>query len=408
MILDEAPTTGAAAAPALPSPPTGMGGVPSGEGPPAPSSAGPHVYPVHFGGQGGEYFKIWIVNLLLTLATLGLYHPWAKVRKLRYFANHTYVDGHSLAFHGDPLRILRGTLLFGALIVAVNVAEWVSTLAYAVAVGLLWLIFPMLWRASMRFRLANTSWRGLRMRFTGSVGGAYMPFAVMYLWALAAGVLFGLSASDMAHQDITNKAVAAQLALAFLGLSILLWPALEYLIKRYQHNHYQLGQWQTQLQTGPWGFYKVYLKLMGLMLILMVVSMVPFVGSSVRVAAAIFGGLLPIFMIFMVQLCIRPYLAIRMQNLVWGHTGHPQVQFRSRLRLRDYLPDYLVYGLLTLITMGLYWPVAQIALTKLRLQAITIESQVPLSSAVAQWLAHPERDATGDAAGDLLGFDISL
>lgn len=260
----------------------------------------------------------------------------------------------------------------------------------------------------MRFRLANTSWRGLRMRFTGSVGGAYMPFAVMYLWALAAGVLFGLSASDMAHQDITNKAVAAQLALAFLGLSILLWPALEYLIKRYQHNHYQLGQWQTQLQTGPWGFYKVYLKLMGLMLILMVVSMVPFVGSSVRVAAAIFGGLLPIFMIFMVQLCIRPYLAIRMQNLVWGHTGHPQVQFRSRLRLRDYLPDYLVYGLLTLITMGLYWPVAQIALTKLRLQAITIESQVPLSSAVAQWLAHPERDATGDAAGDLLGFDISL
>ena len=72
------------------------------------------------------------------------------------------------------------------------------------------------------------------------------------------------------------------------------------------------------------GFYKVYLKLMGLMLILMVVSMVPFVGSSVRVAAAIFGGLpRPIFMIFMVQLCIRPYLAIRMQNLVWGHRPSP-------------------------------------------------------------------------------------
>jgi uncharacterized membrane protein YjgN (DUF898 family) len=313
-------------------------------------------------------------------------------------------------------------LLFGALIVAVNVAERVSSLAYAVAVGLLWLMFPMLWRASMRFRLANTSWRGLRMRFTGSVGGAYMPFAVMYLWALAAGVLFGLSASDMAHPDITNKAVAAQQALTFLGLSILLWPVLEYLIKRYQHNHYQLGQWQTQLQTGPWGFYKVYLKLMGLILltlILMVVVVVAFIGlgvatsqfehrSGAGVAATILSGLLAVFMIFMAQLCIKPYLATRMQNLVWGHTGHPQVQFRSRLRFRDFLPAYLLNGLLTLITMGLYWPVAQIALAKLRLQAITIESQVPLSSAVAQWLAHPERDATGDAAGDLLGFDISL
>ena len=38
-----------------------------------------------FTASGSEYFRIWIVNLLLTLGTLGLYYPWARVRKLRYF-----------------------------------------------------------------------------------------------------------------------------------------------------------------------------------------------------------------------------------------------------------------------------------------------------------------------------------
>ena len=40
---------------------------------------------LEFTGSGSEYFRIWIVNLLLTLVTLGLYYPWAKVRRLRYF-----------------------------------------------------------------------------------------------------------------------------------------------------------------------------------------------------------------------------------------------------------------------------------------------------------------------------------
>ncbi|MFT6387486.1 MAG: hypothetical protein ACJAUP_000857 [Cellvibrionaceae bacterium] len=40
---------------------------------------------LRFEGKGFEYFKIWMVNILLTIVTLGLYYPWAKVRHLRYF-----------------------------------------------------------------------------------------------------------------------------------------------------------------------------------------------------------------------------------------------------------------------------------------------------------------------------------
>jgi len=41
--------------------------------------------PIEFTGSGSEYFRIWIVNLLLMFVTLGSYYPWAKVRRLRDF-----------------------------------------------------------------------------------------------------------------------------------------------------------------------------------------------------------------------------------------------------------------------------------------------------------------------------------
>ena len=70
-----------------------------------------------FSGTGGEYFRIWIVNIFLTLVTVGIYSAWAKVRTLRYFAASTSLDGASFAYLANPYSILKGRLLvlcFGA------------------------------------------------------------------------------------------------------------------------------------------------------------------------------------------------------------------------------------------------------------------------------------------------------
>lgn len=40
---------------------------------------------ITFSATGSEYFRIWIVNLLLSIVTLGIYSAWAKVRRNRYF-----------------------------------------------------------------------------------------------------------------------------------------------------------------------------------------------------------------------------------------------------------------------------------------------------------------------------------
>src|SRR3569623_2722255 len=56
---------------------------------PAEPTSGPQHF--EFTGTGPEYFRIWIVNLLLTLSTLGIYTAWAKVRRVQYFYRNTRV-----------------------------------------------------------------------------------------------------------------------------------------------------------------------------------------------------------------------------------------------------------------------------------------------------------------------------
>src|SRR5437763_13698019 len=85
-----------------------------------------HRLDIRFTGSGSEYFRIWIVNLLLTIVTLTLYYPWAKVRRLRYFYGNTLVDGQPLGFHAEPAKMLRGYLLVGAMVLLYGVGSRLS------------------------------------------------------------------------------------------------------------------------------------------------------------------------------------------------------------------------------------------------------------------------------------------
>ena len=64
-------------------------------GSPQPAGQAGGFHRVTFTGKASEYFGIWIVNVLLTILTLGIYSAWAKVRRNRYFYGNSFIDGHS-------------------------------------------------------------------------------------------------------------------------------------------------------------------------------------------------------------------------------------------------------------------------------------------------------------------------
>ena len=66
-----------------------------------------------FTGTANEYFRIWIVNVFLSVITLGIYSAWAKVRTRQYFYANTKLDGHPFEYLGNPIAILKGNLVVG-------------------------------------------------------------------------------------------------------------------------------------------------------------------------------------------------------------------------------------------------------------------------------------------------------
>lgn len=390
--------------------------------PAASADASIHHLPIRFTGSGSEYFRIWIVNLLLTLVTLGIYYPWAKVRRLRYFYGNTLVGEHPLDFHGDPKKMLRGYLLVGAMFVLYGLTSQFSPVAGMVSFLAIAALWPALFKAGMQFRMANTSWRGLRFRFKGTVGGAYAALLPLFVPALLI-VAVALQAPPEGTKP-PGWFIACVLAVPLVVVLIVPW--LLWRLKKYQHDHYALAQWQTELRTGPGSFYVVFLKTIGVSLLAMVVfAGVIFVGAMVfgtaafltggadgeagvgTVIAIVAGVIVAVLGMLLVQMLPRPYATSRIQNLLWTRTGNRSLRFRSELKFVPLLGLTLKNWLLMVLTLGLYWPFAAVALARIRLEAVRLETRTDPATLFDQ--ARPaDGDAAGDAAGDLLDFDIGL
>jgi uncharacterized membrane protein YjgN (DUF898 family) len=103
----------------------------------------------------------------------------------------------------------------------------------------------------------------------------------------------------------------------------------------------------------------------------------------------------------------KPYVTSRLQNLVWTRTGNRSLRFRSELSFQSLMWLSLKNWALVVLTLGLYWPFAAVAVARLRLEAVTIKTRLHPDSLFSSMSAM-EGDAAGDAAGDLLGLDIGL
>lgn len=382
---------------------------------------------IHFTGSGSEYFRIWIVNLLLTLVTLSLYWPFAKARRLRYFYANTLVDGQALGFHGNAWRMFRGHVLLLVLMLVYSLAGWVSPQAGGIAFLVLCAVWPALWRAGMQFRLGNTSWRGLRFGFQGGLRPAYLAFAPVYLpliVAIAIQLVWGFPVSPQDLEAGVSEAgpldLAIRVAVAGLGLVALVGsPWALALIKRYQHRGYRFAEQAGQIKLPTWRCYGLMLKTLGVTLLsLLPLGLLVFLAASVMrntlqgsqttdplvvMGFAIFIGVAYVTLLAMVG----PFFTARFQNLVWNGTRTEDLEFSSQLRFRALFWLTLKNWLLTLITLGLYRPFAAVHTARLRLEAVSLTLDGDLES----WLSeqrHAETAAAGEMAGDFFGIDMGL
>ena len=150
----------------------------------------PQPRPIVFRGRAQEYFGIWIANILLSLATLGIYSAWAKVRRVTYFHGRTEILGHALGYHATGFQILRGRIAAVAVYVVAQTAIALQPLLGIPAALAFVLSIPWILNASMRFSSRMTSYRNVRLNWHGTYGKSMLYLVVgPVLGILSLGIL---------------------------------------------------------------------------------------------------------------------------------------------------------------------------------------------------------------------------
>ncbi|OSI22410.1 hypothetical protein BV912_05420 [Neisseria dumasiana] len=329
-----------------------------------------------FHGTANEYFKIWIVNLFLSVITLSFYAPWAKVRRLRYFYGNTVLGQDKFDFTAIPARILIGRIIATVLFVGFSIVSNLDPVYAWVAPALMFTVMPWLVRSTMRFRARNTKYGNSRFYFSATMGQSY--------WVLAK---------------------CALVTLLSFGL---LYPVALYWFKSYQINHLYIGNLRFNLKTGVGGFYGAVLKPLLLILALIVVIGIILTGMGYASQEAILSLLYVALMVpylfilgFLVPLTQGYLFRATWQNVSVGNS-----RITTSLNPYKYAWIKLTNYIATIFTLGLLLPWGAVRLYRYQAQSLQVELHDHPQDLMN--MAQDDTHAIGEEIADVFDIDISL
>ena len=171
--------------------------------------------------------RVTIVNILLTIVTLGIYSAWAKVRTQRYFYGNTLLAGSPFDYLANPLAILKGWAIAIVVLIAYQILTQIFPIVSFLLFILLMIALPWVIVRAMQFRARNTSWRNIRFGFKKSYAEAAKVF-ILYpiLMVLTLGLFlpyysyavnrFLVTNSGFGTTAFTSSATAKDYYLIFL------------------------------------------------------------------------------------------------------------------------------------------------------------------------------------------------
>ena len=332
-----------------------------------------------FTGNAVEYFRIWIVNVFLTVITLGIYSAWAKVRRTRYLYSSTRLAGAPFEYLAEPLQILKGRLIALGLLALYVVSGHVAPLLQ-VAEMLLFLGFlPWLVNRARAFSLRNTAYRNITFDFEGQYGEAA---GVYLLWP----VLLGLSGG-------------------------LLYPLYVWRRSKFAIANSRYGSQGFSFEVTPGPYFLAYLKFAGLLVLLLVAAIFA-LGAGAATLRGEAGGLGVGGMVLGVAggiialLATLTYLHVAVTNLTWSSIEIAGM--RTRCDLTTPAMFWIAFSSLVgiVLSFGLLIPWAEIRMARYRIERTSLDHAENLDALVGTQSRHI--GAAGEELSDLLGIDVAV
>ncbi len=344
------------------------------------------VVPLEFRGTTAEYTRIWLVNVALSIVTLGLYLPWARIRMRRYFYGNTFLEGHNFSYTASPVSLLLGYVVVWVLFVTFSLLQNIEALQWVSVVLLLLfvLLYPWLLYRSLRFQAHNTLHRGLRFGFGGGAGNAYLFYGLLPL-------TYSIS----------------------LGLTV---PLAQYVQRRYLVEGLRYGATQSMFRGRVGPVYLAYLMGIGGMVALWLVVIGLWAAlraftAGPQVAQGGWSGSWPWLLLALIS--VSGYLGVgqfvRAQLLRYTlEQAQLGTTLRFRVRYRPLGLAWVVVSnlLVQVMTLGLAAPWAAIRKNRYLLSRIDVLTLAPLTNYPAA--RSQQENALGEAAAELFDIGINL
>jgi uncharacterized membrane protein YjgN (DUF898 family) len=304
-----------------------------------------------FKGKGGDLFVVLIVNMLLTMLTLGFYYPWAKARRLGWYYEHTELDGHPFHFHGTGAEMFKGFikalgLLLLIIVLFIAFQKFIHPLAGIIFyIGAIVCLLPVVIHGSMRYRMSRSSWRGIHFGYRGDLKE-----------------LFSLVAKDMVLTLITFGIYGS-------------WFAMN--LRRYVLGHTRYGS--TSFSYKGEGLEYFLMNLKGYFLTL--------------ITLGIYG--------FWWQKDIFNYYV---DNLGWEFKDGKRITFRSTATGGGFFGLLVVNLLIVIFTLGIGLAWAEVRTMQFVVNNIEFNGDADLNAVVQTEQEH--KDATADDLGDMMDIGI--
>jgi len=332
------------------------------------------LLPFAFKGSGTGYFKVWIVNVLLTIITLGIYSAWAKVRRKQYFYGNTQVAGSAFHYLADPIKILKGRAVVLAGFIAYIVAGKLYPLVGYVIMVLFLLLLPWLVVRSLVFNARNSAVRNLRFNFTGTYRAA-------------------------------AKAFLLYPALVPFTLGVLL-PYTIYRQKKFVVEGYAYGTTAFTFHAGARGYYRIFAAFLLPLTIVLALAVVLGYGAIqawVTVSSALTTGVLLVATLYLYGFA---YFGVKSSNLLFNSSALLSHRFRATMKVPTYGLIVLTNTLATVLTLGLFHPFAKVRAYGYRIGQLALLSGGDLDGFVAAEMK--EVSALGQEVSDFMDFDFGI
>jgi len=381
---------------------------------------------LRFNGTGSEYFKIWIVNLLLTIITLGIYYPWAKVRNRRYFYANSTLGGRNFEYHATGKQLFVGFLIGIIFFALYTMLGQVNPLMGGGLLLVFMLVLPwLIWR-SLIFNMRVTSFSNVYFSFKGRLGRAYTIFLAYPILFIIMLALFGVVASIIMPIIKTIDPTILLIVgfiVGFIGMFVYLYffafvkkNSTEYFIN---NSYYGQGAFQSNLETNK--FFMIILKTIGIsfipiVFIIVVADLLGGMNSSMfsfnMSANAFVSGaeiffIISYFIMLFVMMLIMAYMVTRERSYVYENIVlDDRITFESTLSARDLAWVMASNLFLIFLTLGLAFPWAKVRVARLMLENTLVDTEIGFDNYITQ----QERavSALGDQIGDAFDVDVGV